>query len=894
MSLTLGAMMRRTFLKIAAGAIGAAVTNSLADPPAVTDVSPDQRKFAEALRRRKGIVVGVLDDSRLGTPPMPATLTWEHFRDAWGALPDVHVVPLDRDQIRSYSILFRGHMDVLVYRYGPTYPMDAAPYYTGDALGGFLKRGGAILTTGGVPFGNPVGDDGHSMANSGLMPNEEVYRRWVAPLGFKYYQHPVTPPVLKADAAFLPSLPPDLGIPGAAVGVVVNNSSHDPVPKPYHGNVFPERYPARSVTPLLTGTDKYGSALATNGVLVQDYEDGSRRVHLSHMDGAHPLTPGSPFFAGLMRDIFALLTNRLVVKDVSTSYACYRDGEPAVVRAEFVSFENAPVETEVLVEIRERESGEVADAHREKLSIPAGKTVFAEWQWNPTRFDQDDYTVSVSLMRDRRTVSRGMNGFLVWKDAVANAGPRIDVKGVYFNRSDGETFMLGTNYYESTRGEIMWFRPDVDRLSADLRSMRACGVSYIRPHYHHLKWFRDYLMFQHQKLPDYFSSLEKVRDPFPDEAAWRMFDVFIYLCQKLGIAYGGDLFTLVPEEMGDPRGWFPMTEALVSEEARANARKFLRQLTARYSQVPCILWDLWNEPGVDAGLLTDWAADMRTCFADSAVKRLITVGSAPDLGPAIDFVGLHTGPDGIKDNWNTSGKPVIAQEVYLDRNEDLGAEIYQASAMRQAILMSVRAGLAGFVPWSWTRQMRLWQDSYEHDPQFRMESWDDRLGCQVHDDGTLKPAGLVFKDMGVLIRSISFVELEARTKTVYSSRGQVVVDLDTGSLFHTKDDRCFAGTAPTSVTWKGAALVSGPKDSSVYIVAAGGDDVVGSRKIYFKADQPGTLKLFRTQAPKSVSLVELDPGVERKLEDLKVTADGSALTIEIAPSQERYWVAAEW
>ena len=47
----------------------------------------------------------------------------------------------------------------------------------------------------------------------------------------------------------------------------------------------------------------------------------------------------------------------------------------------------------------------------------------------------------------------------------------------------------------------------------------------------------------------------------PDEAAWRTFDAFIYLCQKLGIAYGGDLFTLVPEEMGDPRGWFPMTEA---------------------------------------------------------------------------------------------------------------------------------------------------------------------------------------------------------------------------------------------------------------------------------------------------------------------------------------------
>jgi hypothetical protein len=177
-----------------------------------------------------------------------------------------------------------------------------------------------------------------------------------------------------------------------------------------------------------------------------------------------------------------------------------------------------------------------------------------EWKWSSASFETDDYTVSVSVLKNGRTVSRGINGFIVWKEAIARGGPAIEIKGKYFHRSDGETFMLGTNYYESTRGEIMWFRPDVNRISSDLRQMRSCGVSYIRPHYHHLKWFKDYLLFQHQKLLPYFSSLETLQNPLPNEHAWRMFDVFIYLCQKLGIAYGGDLFTLVPEEMGDPRG----------------------------------------------------------------------------------------------------------------------------------------------------------------------------------------------------------------------------------------------------------------------------------------------------------------------------------------------------
>jgi hypothetical protein len=399
-------------------------------------------------------------------------------------------------------------------------------------------------------------------------------------------------------------------------------------------------------------------------------------------------------------------------------------------------------------------------------------------------------------------------------------------------------------------------------------------------------------MFQHQKLPPYFESLEKKTDPMPDEAGWRIFDTFIYLCQKLGIAYGGDLFTLVPEEMGDPRGWFPMTEALVSEEARAHARKFLILLTARYSQVPCILWDLWNEPGVDPGLLRDWTVDMRKCLASSAVKRLITVGSAPDLGDAMDFVGLHTQIKGIGGYPNDSHKPVIAQEVYLDRNEDLEAEMDQAVAMRLGILSSVQAGLAGFAPWSWTRQMRLWQDSYEHDAQFRMETWDDRLGCQTHDDGTLKPAGLVFKDMGVLLRSITFVGFDPATRIVKSSRGQVTADTDKKSLLHASGDQCFAAMAPTSVVWKGAEVVSGKQDANVYVLAPM-DDVLSAKKLYFKCDQPGKVRMSRSTA-KTVSLVELEPGMERKVADLAATADGNAISITIAPTQERYWIAAEW
>ena len=75
------------------------------------------------------------------------------------------------------------------------------------------------------------------------------------------------------------------------------------------------------------GTDKCGKVLAINGLLIQDFETGSRQIHLAHQTEPLLLSPNSRHFAGLMADVLNLLTNRLVVREVKTNYACYRQGE---------------------------------------------------------------------------------------------------------------------------------------------------------------------------------------------------------------------------------------------------------------------------------------------------------------------------------------------------------------------------------------------------------------------------------------------------------------------------------------------------------------------------------------------------------------------------------------
>ena len=173
-------------------------------------------------------------------------------------------------------------------------------------------------------------------------------------------------------------------------------------------------------------------------------------------------------------------------------------------RAELVSFEANDTEAEVSLEIRA--NGQTVDSHTETLRLPAKQTATKEWHWAPEAFETDEYEVLVSIRRHGQIVSSAENGFVIWNPSVVQRGPAVSIQGKYFRIGGSESFLSGTNYYESTRGEIMWFRPNMKRIAMDLRQMRECGVNYIRPHYHHLKWFKDYLLFQQGRLFPFFAS----------------------------------------------------------------------------------------------------------------------------------------------------------------------------------------------------------------------------------------------------------------------------------------------------------------------------------------------------------------------------------------------------
>jgi hypothetical protein len=221
--------------------------------------------------------------------------------------------------------------------------------------------------------------------------------------------------------------------------------------------------------------------------------------------------------------------------------------------------------------------------------------------------------------------------------------------------------------------------------------------------------------------------------------------------------------------------------------------------------------------------------------------------------------------------------------------------------MREGILATVKNGYCGVAPWSWTRQMRLWQDSYEHDPAFRMESWDDRLGTQVHDDATLKPAGQVFRNLATLLRTIHLVDFDQSSRRLTTDRGELLVSLkgvdnsQAYSLYHVSGSHCFAAMAATSASWGGKQLISGPPGGYVYIFSDDGSDLTGPRKIYAKSETPGKLVLYGQSArPRSVTLTDVSPLGNKTLEPLSWLPGEKGIELTLGPTLQAYWVQVEW
>ena len=797
------------------------------------------------------------------------------------------VVFLDELEIRTYSLMRPEFLDLIILPYGEAFPQRAF-----RILKKYLQDGGCLLTTGGRPFWKPI------RRESGQWKVEECdpYDRYLSELGIKYYQPENPPADFHFDTELLPDCPERMGAGGGSFGLITTTSDEYALPDPPCGNVFPERVPTRSFDVVVEGRDRYGQAVCSSVILARNWQSGGRWCLVGATGEEHPLSPNWPYAARFLRDVVAQLASPLMLYELHPGYACYRQGEGVDISVRAANF--SPEDRRASLQLTISTEEGIVQQMEKKLKLGSGQKQSVEFHWQPEQFESDLYFIEARLYDGSLLVDRTKNGFVVWDREVLERGPSIKIQGNYFQIREKESVITGVNYYESERGELMWLKPNVWRLAQDLRQMRQLGINYLRPHYHHSKWFRDYMKYAHRgDLPEYFSVADTT--PLPSERSLRIFDAIIQLCQKNGIIYGGDLFTLVPEEMGDPRGWVGVFERCSDPEKITLQMEFLKLLAQRYKGVPGISWDLWNEPEnfPFAEYLYPWVAKMKDVLRESGDEHPITVGASLGVEEscAVDYVSYHGFEVSDELEKGPRQKPFILQEVWMDEDSSLKGDRRQRERLIRNFHKALKIGAAGFAPWSWTRQARLWNNNR----RFPGERWDDELGCCVREDMSVKPAGYAYQDLIALISQVTLAEkiTEGRFRT---STGELWIEpeniagLSTGrwGLIHLKQEEILLIECTGFLTENGQKILSfeGIEEATIMAFSRDGQDIRDSSEIFLKADCPGKLRLLRRKGVKGAFVVQTNGREFWQVAKKQICWENNYLSFKIEPDELNYWV----
>lgn len=652
---------------------------------------------------------------------------------------DFDILFLNTEGLNDRSLLNAGNVDLLILPYGESVPEEGLL-----PIVKFIKNGGGLFTTAGRPFG--------SVFKKGDKYWEEVdsldAERYLGELGINCYKiykediasaHPGVSYIL--DGEFEMNNPPY-----DQYGLYVKTSEKIYNKPPTAGNVFPHRIPARvSVGPLML-MDRDNNYIGAPLILVKSWKNPYRSTEripekwcLAGFVGEdHPLNPNDKNSVERLKNIIDFLSTRFILTQVGTEYASYRKGETVNITARVLNY--GTKKRDVTIDFFLIEENEILLQKEKRIFLEGLEEKEVGVAFESGKMTNDFYEIKAILSLDNRIIDEVSNGFTVWHADRLRKGQDITVKGKQFYRDNRPLYLYGTNYYESSHGELMWVNPNMHNIHKDICLMSGFGINFLRVHYHHPKWFRDYLKTAGPSVSDYFQNLAD--SPLPDEGSLRILDAFIILCHKYNIYFQPDLFTLVPEEMGSPRGWIGDLQRCTDYEKIEVQKKFVKILSERYNGIKNITWDLWNEPFLgqeNIYFLRNWVKEMVDSFRSNGDRHLITLGSdeSIEMADVLDFICGHGHDIEIPD----SDKPFVMQEIWNEADLTPEGEKNQALKLERDFEMFTKKAAAGFVPWQWTRQSRLW------DEMGAAERWDNELGLCVREDGSMKPAGKIYKKL---------------------------------------------------------------------------------------------------------------------------------------------------
>jgi hypothetical protein len=684
---------------------------------------------APPVSSQKNFTIAIFREKGFPSEGVPELLTPEWLHRCLSAKFSVEYV--DMAGITDMKRFNAKKYNLLILPYG-----EAFAYGTFMRIKDYLSSGGGLMNVAGRPFwsANKKADGKWHVLNI-----DDPYGEFLSPLGIKYYE-------------FL-----DKEYKGLCVTTSVD---YTPV-VPTRGNIFPYRVPARDFYFAKDGdiylfpedieykADWPPVTFVKHWMnpYIKESENIPQKWALIGAKGEnHPLNPEDPLAERRLMDIMEYLSFPVVINSLESELAAYEQGEEVKVFLGITNFGRSQEPCSVEFRFLDEDNA-VVYAGEESVVVMPGVNDSLCISWRPKRFEGNFYKIIATLSKNGKVLDKKANGFVIKDDAVLRDGPLLEIKDNIFLIDGAPSYLFGINYYESKSGELMWLRPNILRIKRDFEAMRKLGINFVRVHYHHSKWFRDYFSkVIGEELDSYLDPADSTA--MPSERSLRILDAVIQLAQKQGLIFCMDIFSLVPEEMGDPIGWLSLKERIQDPDKIGIQKGFIKLLAQRYGRVKGIAWDLWNEPRLDESdieLLRSWAAAARQVFRENGANHPVTIGDNLSLGllDVLDYASIHTYYPSDFTYITGLDKPFIFGEIWNDAGYGLEEETRQAEKLEKDFRDFLETEAAGFLPWQWTRQARLWNS------KSRDEKWDDELGLCVRDDGSLKPAG---KSYASLIR----------------------------------------------------------------------------------------------------------------------------------------------
>jgi hypothetical protein len=697
---------------------------------------------------------------RQGAPANLATLL--------AGAPGVSILTCDAAAIARQGI----DADIFCNSHGSVYPA---------AIGGkvyeFLARGGSLLHIGGVPFDRAV-----TQKDGKWVPDEKAAQELREKLGIHRYvpAFPLegAPGLRQAFDPLLVNLAPGFdNLPQASVNITTTMPLH--VANPAQFGVYSVTYLAKPVcrhTHIAARLeDPSGEPILSSLLLTKTWRNPYDALHAEPCGPWAILTADfeGPVPSEMFARLWAWLTCPAFLGPVELELATLRPGEQTTVTAPLHG--NLPLGWEVsahvaILTLEEWKRGKSPAWTRAQAKAEAARVgVQIRDEGRPEAFL---FGVRFQLTDESgHARDYSESAVVAWRPEAVRSGPSLHRNRSYLDysmagRERPASFQIGTNWQDSEVYGLTWHNPNPLRVAADARSMAEAGLRVMRVHYVMPEFLRvlaaDVFRTTHA---DFYHSFEA--GPELTERHLRALEAHAMVFGRLGMMMMPSVYTCVGPSMGNCQSWLFTSERYEMPDMIEAQKVFGRQVMDRLGSLPCISWDLVNEPDVALPTVGHWLDGMRPIWGRTG--QLLGIGTSGleqnlSLGESADWHSVHANcSHGIASQIFRTGKPHFYHEAWVHSESTKPGEAEDEQTLGQTIARTVVRGACGFMPWNWQKLLAYWRYGASE-----TEVGDLTLGACAQGEGVRRRGWFALRNWATLMDGVSFDQtLAAQVVHIY-------------------------------------------------------------------------------------------------------------------------------